>query len=155
MPVLTKIQVASSKLSQTWKEQSQKLLLGAANLNEFEDAIIWCGKGGNVTRTLPKTEVHNFAKYLWDNKKDIISGKYMLSSLPKFGKKPISWVAKVCHIINPNQYPYIYDDKIRKCMKIKNLVDFENMINSECKNAHGKSAHDIFEQDSNLWASML
>lgn len=155
-PKLNKIQKASSKLSQEWKRQSRELLLSANIVQDFEKAVIWCGKGGNVVRSLPRDSVGAFAKYLWENKKRIDTGEYNLSKLPSFGgKKPISWASKIIHIMNPQQYPIIYDGKNKKTLNIRNVDDYMKKVKERREETKTMHEETLFADDSDLWASSL
>jgi len=164
-PQLTELQKASSALSQKWKEESRRLLCGAQNLQEFEKAVIWCGKTGNVIRTLKAgQDVCSFSEHLWTRKPDISNGKYRLSSdLDPFGgNHPYSWASKILHIMNPQQYPLIFDKNIRSVCQIqeswkesRKLAEYENEIKRERKSARNKTVKELFKNDSDWWASVL
>ena len=110
MVKLNVYQQASSKMSQEWKKESKKLLCNAINLNDFEKAVIWCGKGENAILNLKSNDVHKFAQDLWNKKLEIMKGEFNLSSDVSIygGIVPLSWAAKIIHIMNPQSYPYIY-----------------------------------------------
>ena len=154
---LSRTQQASSRLSQMWKEQSGDLLRGARNIIEFKDAVIWCGKGGNVMRTIPSAYTSDFAQHLWDNKERIMSGEYDLEhDLPSFGGKcPSSWASKVIHAMNPQGYPYIYDSNIRSAMGINDLADYGELIQEERGESSSMTNAEIYKRDSDVWASKL
>ena len=154
MPIkLNRTQKASSNLSQEWKRQS-KLLLDTEDISEFRDAVVWCGKGGNVLRTLEKKFVQEFSEFLFNNKNEINNGNFKLSSLQNFGKKrPLSWASKIIHIMNPKKYPIIYDGNIRKVLGIKTIKQYEKRLIEERKLSKKMNDNDLYKYDSDIWAS--
>lgn len=155
---MTAKQQADSAMSVEWKKQSRKLLQNAIDtedLKELTKAIIWCGTYGNVIRSVKKGEMEEFAEYILNNKKDILTGKYKVAKKWNPNEKSAaSYVSKICHILNPQAYPVIYDSRTKKRFKWNDMKKYNDNLQewrNDCKN---KSDVDLYKKDSDLWASL-
>ena len=163
---LTPTQKASFDMSIAWKKASRNLFDSARNGKDFANAVHWCGKMGNVVRTVPKEKFASFAAFLYDHFDQIKDGTFRLDEVPSYerlpSKKtgevseaaPYSWVSKICHIVNPVAYPVIYDSRIRAILGIMNVnefIPFSDAIKEDL-GATGADEEVIYEIDSLLWA---
>lgn len=159
------IQEYNRKLSLIWKENSKKFLLKYKNdFNSFSEILrSLVGKGGGgVLRGIPKEYFPKFAEYILHKLPDIEAGKFNIFETESFpDKKPISYVSKVCHIINPQKYPVIYDTHTKICLKIdsSNLKKIEEKWNKAMneivvENKDKTSDDDFYNIDSEIWASL-
>ena len=155
---LNKVQDASMNMSVEWKKQSKVLLDEAynnQNMDAFKAAVIWCGTYGNVIRTVSSNDMLQFAKDLYNNISNIKNGTYSLSQVNVYGKnQPKSYVSKICHIINPQQYPFIYDSKTKKRFKKNSINAWDGFILTERNDSKNEPTADLYEQDSRVWASL-
>lgn len=154
-PKLDRIQIANRDYSISWKEVGFRLFNDSNNEVQCFDAIKWCGRTGNVSRTVTKEKLDQFCKDVCDLLPIIKSGVFNLKSFNKTypRSKPYSWVSKICHIINPKDYPLIYDSNVCKHFNLKNIDDFNELL-EEAKNIFkGKTEREIYEYESSVWAS--
>lgn len=95
----------------------RKWLMDAIEKNEYEsfrDCVLNLGTEWNVIRTVEKDNQDNFCKNLWDNRKKIQNGTYNgWTGAP-------SYKSKVCFLINPQYYKFIYDSRNRDALNKKN-----------------------------------
>ena len=151
---LTRIQKANYKHSLSWKENGYKLLKAAKDEKEFSGAVLWCGITGNVSRTVAKRFFKEFSDHLFNKRQEILEGKYSLLKVKEFdNKKPISYISKVCHILNPHGYPLLYDSYVRDSVNITTLEEFNKLIVNLRKEVNTKTREEIYKIDSALWAS--
>ena len=137
----------------SWKENSKALFDTACEINSFKIAVKWCGVNGNVTRTAYVDHFNEFVELLWNNIDNIKKGSFELSDFKlSNGKKPISWASKMCHIINPKDYPIIYDEKVRKYYKLKDLKDFIKKMNEVKEYFKNETDNFFYEYDAAIWA---
>ena len=126
---LTRIQKANYEYSLSWKENGYNLLKDAKDEKEFSEAVLWCGITGNVSRTVAKRSFKEFSNYLFNKRQEILEGNYSLLKVKEFdNKKPISYISKVCHILNPHGYPLIYDSYVRDAVNITTLEEFNKLL---------------------------
>ena len=145
---------ADKALSVCWKKTSHTLLTTAKDFESFADAVKWCGKVGNVTRTVSNKDFPDFVEYILDNKEDILNGNFELVNVKAFsGSKPVSWVSKICHILNPQKYPYIYDQFILKHFDITTAEEYDNLNLSLRVFRRNTSNEDAYSVDSEVWAT--
>lgn len=144
------IQKANYNHSLSWKKQS-KQLLSTKDLSDFKKAIRWCGVAGNVARTVKKERQEEFAKILFSHLDEINNGTFMSWNNLDIGK-PVSWISKICHIINPHMYPIIYDIEIRNKLGIRNLDEYFHFIEVLRSRVKSIKADDIYKLDSIIWA---
>ena len=153
---LNNIQKANTDYSVCWKKTS-KQLFDQAIIDEIEfiEAVVWCGRIGYVLRSVKKERRKTFSDWLYKKQQNIRNGSFSIFEEPfADGKNPISWISKICHIINPSCYPIIYDSHIRKIFKIKIDIDF-NYVSGVIKKEIEKdslSDDEIYLRDSSLWA---
>ena len=151
---LTHIQKANYEHSLSWKENGYKLLKAAKDEKEFSEAVLWCGITGNVSRTVIKRSFKEFSNYLFNKRQEILEGKYSLLIVKEFdNKKPISYISKVCHILNPHGYPLIFDSYVRDAVNITTLEEFNKLIVILREEVNTKTREEIYKIDSALWAS--
>lgn len=144
---------ADREHSISWKKNSRELLMGATDLPSFKRAVKWCGAVGNVTRTVSKEYFNAFAEYLYSNVGRILAGQFDLREVPEFGGKvPTSWVSKVCHIMNPYDYPIIYDEFLRRQFDVSNVDEFWDVILHERPISKHTRYDKIWYKDSDIWA---
>lgn len=142
-------------LSLSWKVNSRFLFLKSQNFEEFKFALEWCGTHGNVIRTVEVGYFNNFAEFIFGNINLIRSGHFNLLDVPKFGKDtPLSFVSKICHIINPKSYPLIYDSRLRDTLKVGSLSEYVEKVTHVSKSIHfhRKSMKFAYQFDSAIWA---
>ena len=150
---LTSIQQADINMSLSWKENSRQLFELAKDLEKFSYAVHWCGRYANVSRTVPKGKFDAFVSWLYDHFDAIKNGtfSYTDNNISDFSKYPRSWIAKICHIINPHAYPLIWDSHVREWLK-KNNITWENAMNDTKSKFQNAPDYDIYLYDSTLWA---
>lgn len=145
---------ADREHSISWKKNGRSLLIEASDFESFQKAVKWCGETGNVSRTVKNEYIENFSKYLFRKRQQIKNGTFDISKTKKFGRStPHSWVSKICHILSPQKYPYIYDEFIRKHFNISSINDFQEAILAERKLCADMSFDDIYFRDSDIWAN--
>lgn len=154
-PLLTKTQKADCEYSMSWKTNSY-YLLQTNDFDSFKEGVYWCGKNGNVLRTIERNHFEEFAKYIFDNKQSIIDGIFVISKIKRFGRShPFSLASKVCHIISPINYPLIYDELVRRAFGVRTINEYERLILECRKKVVGKKNQDVYLLDSKIWASMI
>ena len=148
---------ASFEYSLPWKSLSKEILL-TDDEEKFAKAVHWCGVGGNVTRTVYTGSYDAFVEYLLSIKEDILKGTFKLSTTQGFpdshGKlvAPVSWVSKIAHIINPNDYPLIYDSRVRAAIGITNTEQYDAIITKLRPLVKERSEEELYKLDSYFWA---
>lgn len=166
-------------ISITWKEDSYKMLDSAFKAykkakikKEKEDAKAafalavtkMIGGYGSVARTLSsKTE---FVKLILNNYENIQKGiiglindddKFNIFNLKKtlnLSKEPLSYITKICHIINPNGCPIIWDKNIRDALDIKNKDAYKRYLINMRVFVKNKAREEIYNIDSDIWAGL-
>ena len=150
---LDKIKHTNSKYSLYWKLLSYKLLTKAKDKTEFCEAVLWCGKAGNVIRSVNKKSQSAFCEYVFTEKNEILKGTFDIFNCKSFNNKsPKSFVSKICHIMNPRMYPLIYDENVRKSLKIKKDKEFKEKEEEYKKKVRFWSRKRIYRLDSKMWA---
>lgn len=150
------IERANIEHAVSWKENSYNLLNEANDEASFMDAVKWCGTNGNVARTVRKDSVKPFSDYIFSHRKDIKTGCFDLRTIESFdGVKPISWVSKICHILNPQQYPLIYDEFVRKHFSINTIEEFWNLLLNEREKYQDKKNRQIYRGEASIWAESI
>lgn len=151
---LTPIQQADVNLSMNWKHTCRKLFDSAKSLQDFSDAARWCGKAANVLRSIPKAQFHAFAKWLYDHLEDIKNGTFVYDvriSILGVSTYPKSFIAKICHIINPHAYPLIWDSHVVEHFNKQNIPWSQAVATAKAKFQNAPD-DDIYSYDSILWA---
>lgn len=143
---------ANYEYSLEWKRIAYKYL-NTNNEKAFEEAIRWIGVTGSVKRTISETNLPDFANYIFESRREIYNGTFKLETLKKYSNKaPRSYASKICHILNPKQYPIIYDSKVREALEIKdNIKAFLAKMN-DTKLRLGLSRKHLYRYDSAEWA---
>ena len=149
---LDKIKHTNFKYSLYWKLLSYKLLTKAKDKREFAEAVLWCGNAGNVIRTVETDYQKDFCSFVFEKKNEILEGSFNIFDCLKFGDRPLSYISKICHILNPRKYPLIYDSNIKNKFDIKNEKDFQKIIEEHKKKVRFWSRKRIYELDSKMWA---
>lgn len=172
----------SKEVSKRWKEETRKMLELAHNACEpaeegrqdEEDAkqafmvavSEMVGNRGSVARTVPKENLEVFADTILKNYPKIKDGKILqedvfdiFSVKYKEGnqdKNPLSYITKICHIINPKGCPLIWDSKVRDALKIKSKTQYkEVLINARNTVSEGNySDEEIYDIESAIWAGI-
>ena len=97
----------------------------------------------------------NFSEYVRSNLSKIEDGKYDIFSVKEFsGKKPTSFISKICHIVNPKDYPLIWDANVKKALKIgESKTKWQEKISELQKQQKGKESDEkLYLHDSELWS---
>ena len=151
---LTVLQEANYNHSVSWKKNSKRLFDELSNsLEDFRDAVAWCGTNGNVSRTIETHAFNGYCEWLFKILSAIKDGSFELKNTPAFGGKvPLSWVSKICHIINPNRYPVIYDSFTRKAFHVSALHSFQKVLDVLRNCANNLEEEQIYHKDSFIWA---
>ena len=168
----------SKEVSKRWKEETRKMLELAHNAykpaeegNQDEEAFMvavseMVGNRGSVARTVPKENLKVFADTILKNYPKIKEGKILkedvfdiFSVKYKEGnqeKNPLSYITKICHIINPKGCPLIWDSKVREALKIKSKTQYkEVLINARnTVNEGNYSDEEIYDIESAIWAGI-
>ena len=138
----------------SWKKNSKQLFEDSFNDEDlFKKAVLWCGVNGNVTRTVKTEKRSDFYDYVWENRFSIRDGNFDLTQVKDFGVRPISWMSKMCHIINPRKYPIIYDEKVRNNLGFKDIKAFMAKMDEIKHDFPNKSDDFYYELDAAIWAS--
>lgn len=151
---LTPIQQANVDLSMNWKHTCRKLFDSAKSLQEFSDAVHLCGNAAHVLRTIPKEQFAAFAKWLYGHLEKIKNGTFVYdvrSQIPGVSTYPKSFIAKICHIINPHAYPLIWDSHVGAQLKKQN-ISWSKAVATAKANFQTAPDDDIYSYDSILWA---
>lgn len=143
-------------ISLKWKERSYEALCASKGDKEsFRDAVLECGCGGHVLRTVYEQYRETFCNWVFDQYEEILAGRLSISDVPKFGNRtPRSWVSKICHIINPWDYPIIYDTHIRRRLGLTER-SWQSTMEKMRKKKEEASRRELYEYDSKLWAGVL
>ena len=146
--------------AQRWKKESKRLLYKYRdNKKAFEtvlNSVIGKG-GGGVLRNIKKDMFPQFSEYVRKNISKIEKGEFDIFSVETFpDKQPVSFISKVCHIINPKAYPVIYDSYVKKALGIKynkNLQENWYKRTNEIKQTQkgNESLEDLYRVDSEYW----
>ena len=125
----------------------------ASNKEEFKAAVLWCGSIGNVIRSIDTEEQDNFSNYVYSIKEKILDGSFDLKNIESFkNKTPRSWVSKICHILNPQQYPIIYDANVCSNLKLKTMNQFWDELTKRREDSTNKTREEIYRKESEIWA---
>lgn len=134
------------------------------------------GNRGSVARTVPKENLESFAETIFENYPKIKEGKILKEDVfdifsvkydnskdknpvkdnESKGKNPLSYITKICHIINPKGCPLIWDSKVREALKIKSKTQYkEVLINARNTVSEGNySDEEIYDIESAIWAGI-
>ena len=158
-------QKANMELSLVWKEQSFLLLSDAIKKNDsalMEEAIQWCGQKGHATQFLTKDEITLLAnKICCIIQTTIIEKGFKLDyyemhkELKLSSFNAYSWLSKICHVLNPNTNPLIYDIRTRKFLKrytIDAWFDALMVFKAEHRDLERLSRNVAYKADSLIWA---
>ena len=149
-----RIKKANIEHAISWKKQSHDLLSSAKNKKDFKAAVLWCGSNGNVIRSIDTEEQENFSNYVYSIKEKVLNGTFDLRDIEKKfkNKTPRSWISKICHILNPQMYPIIYDTNVCKKLKVNNINQFWDKLINKRKTSKGKSDEEIYRKEAEIWA---
>ncbi len=146
----------NTKTAQLWKIKSAKLIdQYKDNKKDFEKVLHdVVGRGSGVLRNIKTEDFPNFAEYVRKNLSKIEAGNFDIFSVKEFsGKKPTSFISKICHIVNPKAYPLIWDANVRKTLKIgESKTKWQEKISELTQQLTGKEKEEIYEYDSELWS---
>ena len=146
----------NTKTAQLWKIESAKLIdQYKGNKKDFEKVLHdVVGRGSGVLRNIKTEDFPNFSEYVRKNLSKIEAGNFDIFSVEEFsGKKPTSFISKICHIVNPKAYPLIWDTNVRKALKIgESKTKWEEKISELTQQLTGKEKEEIYEYDSKLWS---
>ena len=146
----------NTKTAQLWKIESAKLIdQYKGNKKDFEKVLHdVVGRGSGVLRNIKTEDFPNFSEYVRSNLSKIEAGNFDIFSVKEFsGKKPTSFISKICHIVNPKDYPLIWDANVRKALKIgESKKKWDDIISELKQKQHGKKNEDIYLHDSELWS---
>lgn len=143
-----------------WKIESRTLMLKYEKDEKAFEEILHSvvGKGGGgVLRNISKDLFPKFSKYIFNNLSSIKDGNFDIFSVEKFpDKQPVSFVSKICHILNPRSYPLIFDSRVKRALGItgnNNIKEKWNNKIAEIKIKHSdkKSDKEIYELDFSYW----
>ena len=146
----------NTKTAQLWKVESHKLLLkykdDKAGFREILHSVV--GKGSGVLRNIRKEDFPSFAEYVRKNLSKIGSGEFDIFSVENFsGKKPTSFISKICHIVNPKNYPIIWDENMRKILKVgSSRKEWQNKLEEFKSKQNGKKGEELYKIDSEFWS---
>ena len=150
------IESYSVKTAQLWKAESCNLLKkykdDKAGFREILHSVV--GKSSGVLRNIKKDDFASFAEYVRKNFSKIESGKFDIFSVENFsGKKPTSFVSKICHIVNPKDYPLIWDENVRKALQIgTRRKEWQSKVEEFKSKQIGKKGEELYKIDSELWS---
>ncbi len=166
-------------ISITWKEDSYKMLDSAfkaykkakTGSKEKEDAknaftlavTKMIGGYGSVARTVSSKIL--FVELVLNNYENIKNGIIGLHEDDEFSifnikntlnqsKEPLSYITKICHIINPNGCPLIWDSKICDALDIKNKETYKSYLEKMHIFVKIYNREDIYNIDSEIWAGI-
>lgn len=146
----------NTKTAQLWKIESANLISQyKGSKKDFEKVLHdVVGKGSGVLRNIKTEDFPNFSEYVRSNLSKIEAGKYDIFSVKEFsGKKPTSFISKICHIVNPKDYPLIWDANVKKTLKIgESKKKWDEKISELQKQQKGKKTAELYECDSKLWS---
>ena len=146
----------NTETAKTWKIESAKLIdQYKDNKKDFEKILHdVVGRGSGVLRNIKTEDFPNFAEYVRKNLSKIEAGNFDIFSVKEFsGKKLKSFISKICHIVNPKDYPLIWDANVRKALKIgESKKKWDDIISELKQKQHGKKNEDIYLHDSELWS---
>lgn len=150
------VKVYNTETAKTWKIESAKLIdQYKGNKKDFEKVLHdVVGRGSGVLRNIKTEDFPNFAEYVRKNLSKIEAGNFDIFSVKEFsGKKPTSFISKICHIVNPKDYPLIWDTNVRKALKIgESKTKWQEKISELQKQQRGKKTAELYEYDSELWS---
>lgn len=164
------------EISITWKKESHKMLdstfkaykkaeIGSKEIEDAEAAFTLAvekmiGGYGSVARTL--SSKNKFIELVLNNYENIKDGKigldndefniFNLKNTLNQSKEPLSYITKICHIINPKGCPLIWDRKIRDALSIKNKETYKKYLKTMRKSVKNKALEEIYNIDSAIWA---
>ena len=143
------------KMSLTWKKTSYEMLSGSINDKErFFDAVMWCGRNSSVLRTVSEPYRREFSDWVFDITNTILEGDFHILDVPRFGKKrPKSWISKICHILNPWDYPLIYDTHVKTIMHLTDN-NWQSAIEKKRWNRSGITREDAYYRETMIWAGL-
>ena len=147
------------KTAQLWKIESEILLRRYRNSKKDFEKILHdvVGKGNGILRNVRTEDFSEFSEYVRSIFPKIEKGEYDIFSVKSFsGKTPTSFVSKVCHILNPKDYPIIWDENVKKNLKIgTSKKKWEDRVSQEKQNQTGKeSIEALYMIDSEIWAGL-
>lgn len=155
--VETSIKEYNIKTAQLWKIESRKLLIEYRNNKKNFEKILHdvVGKGNGVLRNIKTEDFPRFAEYVRDSLPKIEKGEYDIFVAKSFsGKTPISFISKICHIINPKDYPIIWDKNVRTILKTgESKKSWLTKFNEyKHKQANEKTFEKLYMIDSKIWS---
>lgn len=146
-------------------EESDKNNAKAAFSLAIEKMI---GGYGSVARTITINK-EEFLNTILDNypniKKGIIGLKnddefniFQLHEKLNLEKDPLSYITKICHIVNPKKCPLIWDIQIRDAFNLRDSAngktDYKEYIKTACKLVNKYKSEDVYSLESTIWAGI-
>ncbi len=154
--IVFRVEHANINHAVSWKENSYYLLMFAKDLKSFADAVKWCGVGGGVTRTVRTDDFMDFVRYVFENKANILSGTFDLRNITYCSRvKPVSWISKICHILNPQKYPLIFDEFVKKHLEVNTVEDFWDKLIKKRECSKNKDNIEIYKEEARIWAESI
>lgn len=172
-------------ISITWKEDSYKMLDSAfkaykkakTGSKEKEDAknaftlavTKMIGGYGSVARTVSKKKKNKFLDTILTNYPNIEEGLigindsdvfniFNLKNELKLENDPLSYITKICHIVNPKKCPLIWDSQIRDALDIRNSNDgkekYKKLLEISCRLLKDYKPDDVYRIESTIWAGI-
>lgn len=141
------------------------------------------GNRGSVARTIAGNDLDKFVEKILNNYQNILDGKILNEDFAenaeeKFdifsvkydkskdknpvkdneskGKNPLSYITKICHIINPKGCPLIWDKNVRAALKFNSKDRYRQYL-EEARNvveAENYSCSKIYDIESAIWAGI-
>ena len=108
----------------------------------------------HVVRTVKANSLSAYTSFVSANYISIMNGSFDVLTVPSYqGKRPLSWISKICHIINPWDYPLIFDGNNRNRLGLD-----EQNINAEMKKRRHKksrmSRQEAYTRESSVWCGL-
>ena len=152
------IKAYDREISINWKKQTHKMLEAAkGDAEEFRFVLEkMVGAKGSVARTLAEADHGNFFAYMYEHYDDICHGVldiFSVSTAAGLANNPLSYITKICHIINPNAYPLIWDTNVRKQLGIGESKNrFRQKVDEIKPISQTLKREEAYTRESKLWA---
>ena len=146
-------------------EESDKNNAKAAFSLAIEEMI---GGYGSVARTITINK-EEFLNTILDNYPNIKKGIIGLKNDDEFNifqlhenlnleKDPLSYITKICHIVNPKKCPLIWDIQIRDAFNLRNSANgktvYKKYIETACKLVNKYKSEEVYSLESTIWAGI-